>query len=830
MQARSGAIGPNRAMPGPLSPEWPAIRQAVRGFYHAGDHESALIRGAHFNAVGRLTPFAMAANMANGALVLWAFRADLPSGLWWWWLGLMLVSAQGMLGAWRRRRILRDTASRRTVKHATWHAGLLAGVWGLMPMIWFPQASPSQQLLIATLVTGMLGAGAFLLSPLPHASLAYTLVFCVAGATALWRAGDPTFAGVAALLAFYAAIVMLGAVFAFRKSTALLRSQAEAVRHEQMLAVLLQDFEQHAGEALWETGLGGELKHLSPRLADLLGVHADDLRDRSLLDWLTTHSADGAATLTRALDAGRPFRDIPVTLNLHDQRRHLTINGKPLMDESARTVGWRGVIADVTDKVDNEQRLIELAHTDSLTGLANRVTLRSALAAALARGDGGALLMIDLDHFKAVNDSLGHSAGDDLLGSVAERLRACVRDVELVARLGGDEFAVLLAPAPDLAAPTILADRITETLGRPYEIQGRQVRVGASVGITEWRDARAGVDSLLVQADTALYAAKEAGRGRHAFFTPSLGERSHRRVTVGEGLRHAIERGELSLHWQPKVDIASWHIVGAEALMRWTHPDLGEVAPTEFIAIAEQAGLIDSLGRWALREAFRAAAGPLAGLTVSVNVSPLQLRDPSLVTLARDALQEYRASPAQLELEITESVFIDDSEHALGQLHALRELGLRIGLDDFGTGYSSLAYLRRFPFDTLKIDRAFVNEMLLRKDARAIVQMISQLADTLGMRTVCEGVETEQQLTAVAQAGCHEVQGYLVSTPLPIGAFMRFHQQWRTEGRGRARPRAVTNPAFAALATAGLTGGPAIPTARGRTPSVGPRGRSGDPD
>jgi EAL domain-containing protein (putative c-di-GMP-specific phosphodiesterase class I) len=282
-----------------------------------------------------------------------------------------------------------------------------------------------------------------------------------------------------------------------------------------------------------------------------------------------------------------------------------------------------------------------------------------------------------------------------------------------------------------------------------------------------------------VQADTALYAATESGRGRHAFYTPAMGEHSRRRVAVEEGLRHAVLHEQLSLHWQPKVDIESWTIVGAEALMRWDHPALGRVNPAEFIPIAEQTGLIDDLGRWALHEACRAAAGPLAGVCISVNLSPAQLRDARFVNHVRDALRESGLKPAMLELEITESVLMEDVHGALEQLHALRGLGVRVALDDFGTGFSSLAYLRRFPFDTLKIDRAFVNEVLLQKDARAIVRMIAQLATTLGMRTVCEGVETAQQLAVVAKAGCHEVQGYLVSPPKPLIELQKFRAAWQ---------------------------------------------------
>ncbi len=763
-----------------------SLRAGIAAQYRADDPESAQIRGAHLNSVNRLTPYAMAANVGSSALVLWAFRHGMPAGLWWWWACLMIVSGLAVANWYKRRHRPVATASRRAMHRASLHAVVLAGTWSAMTLAWFPGATPAQQLLITALVTGMVGAGSFALSPLPIASLLYTTVFAGGMFGALWSAGDPLFIGVAALLSFYAPMAMIGSLFNWRKATTLLRSQTQAVRHEQMLAVLLQDFEQHAGEALWETGVDGHLNHLSPRLAELLDVGSAEIAERPLLTLLERRSPDRASALQRAMNAGRPFRDVHLMLNTGSQVRHLAINGKPLMDDTARMLGWRGVVADITDKIQGEHRLRELAHTDSLTGLANRVTLRDSLADALAQGRTGALLMVDLDHFKAVNDSQGHSAGDELLKAVTQRLRDCVRQDDLVARLGGDEFAVLITRSHQHEEAGALARRLVESLGQPFEVQGRHVRVGASVGITVWVDTRAGVDELLVQSDTALYSAKESGRGRHEFYAPVLGERSRRRLAIEEGLRHAIERGELALHWQPKVEIGTGRLAGVEALMRWEHPQLGRVDPVEFIAIAEQCGLIGDLGRWALREACRAAAGPLAGLTASVNVSPLQLRDRNLVRIVREAAREFQLDATRLELEITESVFIDDADGALEQLHALRNLGMKIALDDFGTGYSSLAYLRRFPFDTLKIDRAFVNEVLLRKDARAIVQMIAHLADTLGMRTVCEGVETEQQLGVVARAGCHEIQGYLVSAPRPLDDFLRWKSGWRASRSHRA--------------------------------------------
>jgi diguanylate cyclase (GGDEF)-like protein/PAS domain S-box-containing protein len=760
-----------------LAARWPGA--GMLEVYRAEDRDSAQIRAAQLQAVVRLTPYTMAANIGNGALVLWAWRADIPAGMVAWLALLCALAGLALLGWWRGRRRVRTMATPRAIRRASVNANLLALVWAALPVLWFADASAPQQLLVVALVTGMLAAGAFVLSPLPLAAVAYAAIFALSGIVALWRTGEHLYLAVGVLQVIYALIVILGALAVSRKSTLLLQSQAEARRQERMMAVLLHDFEQNAAEALWETGLDGHVAHHSPRLASLLGLDEAALRQAPLLELLARQGVD-VAPLRGALDEQRPFKELRLSAAHGPGSRHWAINGKRVVDEEGRTAGWRGVIADITEQVMAQERLQQLAHTDSLTGLANRFTLHAALRAALAQRRLVALMALDLDHFKLVNDTLGHAAGDQLLQTVAARLLACRRPCDLVARLGGDEFALLvLGDGDDLPDLEALSRRLVAVLEQPVEIQGRTLRASASVGVARWHDGAGTVaDDLLLQADIALYAAKEAGRARHEFYSADLGDRNRRSVTIEQELRHAIERGELELHWQPKVEIESSRVVGAEVLLRWHHPQLGQVAPHEFVPLAEKSGAIRAIGMWVLREACRIAAASLPGLTISVNVSAVQLRDDEFADGVREALQSSGLAPARLELEITESVFIDDVEGALRRLHGLRALGVRVALDDFGTGYSSLAYLRRFPFDTLKIDRAFVDELMASLDARAIVQMISQLAETLGMCTVAEGVETAAQLAAVRAVGCDEIQGWLISPACPLADFLAFRHDW----------------------------------------------------
>ena len=753
-------------------------RTGMFAVYTAGDRDAAQIRAAHLNSVVRLTPYTMAANIGNGALVVWAYRDDVPIGMLVWLAVLYALCIFALLGWWRGRHRVRTTASPAAIRHANVHANLLALAWAALPILWFAHAAPQQQLLVTALVTGMLAAGAFVLSPLPVAAVWFVVIFASSGIIACWRTGDRIFVAVGVLQTIYAAIVILGTLAASRKATALLQSQAEAKRQERMMAVLLHDFEQNAAEALWETGLDGCVAHHSPRLATLLGLDETLLRERPFLELLAHIGAD-VGRLRAAMEGERPFKELRLSATATHGPRHWSINGKRLVDDDGRTAGWRGVIADVTEQVMAQERLQHLAHTDSLTGLANRFTLHGALRAAIAQRRLVALLVLDLDHFKLVNDTLGHAAGDQLLQTVAARLLACRRVPDLVARLGGDEFALLVLDdghgGIDVDA---LSQRLIDVLEEPVEIGGRPLRASASIGVARPAEGDVTADDLLVHADIALYAAKKAGRARYAAYSSALGDRNRRSVTIEQELRQAIQRGQLELHWQPKVDIESSRVVGAEVLLRWRHPQLGNVAPIEFIPIAERSGVIREIGMWVLREACHIAVASMPGLTISVNVSPTQLHDDDFIVCVREALEASRLDAFRLELEITESVFIDDVDGALQRLHSLRALGVRIALDDFGTGYSSLAYLRRFPFDTLKIDRAFVNELMTSIDTRAIVQMISQLAVTLNMRTVAEGVESASQLSVVSSVGCDEIQGWLVSPACPLDEFLVFWKDW----------------------------------------------------
>ena len=443
--------------------------------------------------------------------------------------------------------------------------------------------------------------------------------------------------------------------------------------------------------------------------------------------------------------------------------------------------------SDVTQDRQQRPTLGYLAHVDSLTGLANRVQLHERLSQVLAhRGDPprrSGLIFLDLDNFKSINDALGHSVGDAALRLVAKRLQSVLRKADLVARLGGDEFAVLLDDVRSDEEVYQLTRRLMQVVNAPGEVQGRLVHPSASMGVALIPDHGDTVDEVLGHADLALSAAKERGRGRCEYFAPWMGERSRRQVLLERELREALARGELSLAWQPWVAIEAWEVVSAEALVRWEHPTLGWVPPSEFIPVAERCGLIGDIGAWVLQRACQEAQTVLGDLRISVNVSPVQMMRAGLVDDVRRALAQSGLVPERLEIEITEGVMLDATPTAMSNLHQIKALGVQIALDDFGTGYSSLAYLRRFPFDTLKIDRAFVRELLGYPDARAIVRTIVELARLLGMQTVAEGVEEAAQLDVLQEAGCTAVQGNLLAEPVSSEALRRMIDGWDTGTR-----------------------------------------------
>ncbi|MCJ2015092.1 EAL domain-containing protein [Methylobacterium sp. J-076] len=520
-------------------------------------------------------------------------------------------------------------------------------------------------------------------------------------------------------------------------------------------------------------GTGRVIIETGPARAVLAGLGHDPALGRparSLLRLLAATTGSGLRETVHRIRGARD-EDRPAEYEITACGRTVSVRVRAMPD------GWTVSLEDVSARRAVEAGTAELARLDSLTGLANRRMLRERLGESLDRldryGEPCAVLLIDLDRFKPVNDTLGHAVGDALLVKVADRLRSAVRAADTVARIGGDEFVVIQAGAACQEDVAVLARRLVDLVGRTYIVDGQLLTIGASVGAALAPQDGTDADRLLKHADLALYRAKLDGRGTFRFFEPEMDVRMQARRRLELDIRQALARREFVLHYQPQMNLENRRLTGCEALLRWMHPERGTVPPAEFIPLAEEVGLIVPIGEWVIRQACRDAATWPAGISVAVNVSPAQFKSERLVETIVSALAMSGLEASCLEIEITEGVLLQNNERTLETLHRLRALGVRVSMDDFGTGYSSLSYLRSFPFDKIKIDRSFVKDLSTKPDGDAIIRAIAGLGRSLGMTTVAEGVETEEQMRRIRADGCTDVQGYLVSRPVPLDLVMK---------------------------------------------------------
>ncbi|MBB5732824.1 diguanylate cyclase (GGDEF)-like protein/PAS domain S-box-containing protein [Altererythrobacter atlanticus] len=536
---------------------------------------------------------------------------------------------------------------------------------------------------------------------------------------------------------------------------------------------ILTDYEKTQQGWFWETDRRSLLTYISAPIANALGYAQEDLIGQPFVDLfnLERTEQEGERTLMFHLTARSFFRELPVRAAIDGEERWWSVSGRPIYDNFHNFVGFRGSGTDLTEKKRSQEDASRLAHFDSLTGLANRFqmsqTLEHILTAPRDMNRECSVLLLDLDRFKRVNDTMGHPAGDALLQQVAQRLKRAVDQMGKVGRLGGDEFEVIVGGRTERRALANLAETIIHSLSQPYSIDGQRVVIGVSVGIAISPEHGTTSEELIRNADLALYAAKDGGRGRYHFYAQDLHAEAEARAQLERDLRDAIVQGDLQLFYQPVVSTATECITGFEALMRWRHPVKGWIPPDKFVAAGEETGLIAQMGEWALRTACHDLAKWPEEVRVAVNVSPLQFSNPQLPNIVTNALARAGVDPSRLELEITESVFLNDDEGTDAMFAALKRVGVRMALDDFGTGYSSLGYLKKAPFDKIKIDQSFVRGATQPGSRNgAIIASITSLAQALGMDTTAEGVETLDELDLVRMHGCSHVQGFIYECPL----------------------------------------------------------------
>jgi diguanylate cyclase (GGDEF)-like protein/PAS domain S-box-containing protein len=716
-------------------------------------------------ALWRTAPWLAGLSVVCALAMFWVLRASVATVPLLLWTVLLIAANWVMLRARRRASGYGVGPLGRSGYWAVAEAAVIAGLWcALAGFAMDGQPATTQMLLAGALGTMM--AGAFLLAMVPLAATVWAAMLAAALVFVGHHAGIEPLAPLMLLLGSYLGVILIGCL----TIESLLARQFALVSEEraarETIGQLLGQYEEHGIGWLWQVDGNNQLTHVSPRVCTLLGRSTKQLLGQSLPVLLGLDGKLGAALVTR-----QPFAGLELEVQTTGGARVISLSGSPVLSANGTFSGYRGVGTDVTEARQSQNRLTHMASIDVLTGLPNRQRMRELLEEAIATAERThcpcAILFLDLDGFKPVNDSFGHRIGDAVLRSVGNRLASVVGAAGQVGRLGGDEFAVVVADGQSRVAVEDLGARLIGAVAEPFFFEGLEIRIGLSVGCAFAPIDGNSVDDLLVKADLALYQAKSEGRGSFRHFDAKMQRAVEDRLKLEQDLRQALKRDQLTLYYQPIVSAETQAVVGFEALLRWVHPKLGLVPPNVFVPIAEESGMIAEIGEWVIKTACRDAVMWPDDIFVSVNVSPRQLVIPALPNAVSEALVRSHLQPNRLEIEVTESVFMSDSDGSLDVLRRVRELGVGIALDDFGTGYSSLGYLNKTIFHTLKIDGSFVRDAAVRSETVAIIRAIVALANGFRMTITAEGVETREDFERMREFGCHKIQGYLFGRPMP---------------------------------------------------------------
>ncbi|MCJ7420455.1 putative bifunctional diguanylate cyclase/phosphodiesterase [Sphingomicrobium astaxanthinifaciens] len=738
----------------------------------------ALIRAVRWRQVNQFTRISPKVIMGNlfmaavQATVMAPYVSALELSMW---LGTCTILCG--LFAMRHHRLNHD-ADYRARQPATFASATLGTVattvlWWAVPLLWFGELPPSQQLVIAGMGVILMSTGAFMLVYVPPAAVAYTVLMSVGGFMIAAQHGSPA---LAALVLFYCMALVLASLVIGRELFVQTRSQMELSEMGELVE-LLRELDAPGSGGLWELDADLNFTKMSQALTAAIDLSAEKVRGRSVFkmidpDGRYRNMSSGVRQLFSYFREELPFRDVVVPQVFTD--RWWSLSGRPHYDDDGKLIGWKGVASDVTESRTANADALGAARSDPLTGIANRLLIRELLEQALLgqmNSHGGcALLLVDLDRFKLVNDTLGHAIGDKLLCAIAERLAHVVGDGGHVGRLGGDEFAIIWHGDIDRYSLSGLAERVVAEVSRGVTIGAANINVGATIGIAIGPDDGNREDRMMRSADLALYSAKRSGRGGYAFYDRAMLEAAEDHRLLENDVREALKNDDMRLAYQPIVDARTGKMVGREALLRWRHPTRGEIAPDRFIPIIEDSGLIHQIGDWVIREACNEAANWDDQVRVAVNVSAAQLSGAGLAKTVVNALALSGLHPHRLELEVTESIFLGDDPDTLASIERLRGLGVRMVLDDFGKGYSSFGYLSRAHFSKVKIDASFVRAAAAGdQQCVAIVNAILALATGLGIETTAEGVETTAQADVMRELGVGSLQGFLFGRPEILG-------------------------------------------------------------
>ena len=748
---------------------------AVLGLTSPPEGDWARLRGLQYSSLARVT-VARLITHAIAALATVQILIDkiMLAALIGWFVALCGALYYGSrydrsLGDTDRRRMSREELNTQTIS-----AAIVAMVWAI-PMLFFaPYVGVVERLELWTVLAMLMTAAAVVVPAVPLGTILFS---SIVGGVAVLQFAAYGMWQMALVATTFLAIIAVGTVEGARTYLASRVAEAGNVEKAEVVSLLLREYEEGDADWLWQVDTSRRVRAISPRFAFALGLDPEDIEGKPFIQliagpaWETGQFPSSLHDLAERMKRRENFSNLLVRVTVKGRQRWWELSGTPKLDENGVFEGFRGVGSDVTEQRESADKIAQLARYDTLTGLPNRLMLTEAMADAMRYAEHWrtrcAFLMIDLDRFKAVNDTLGHVVGDQLLARVSGRLKELMTDNELCGRLGGDEFAIVIRDASDLGRVEQVAHSVIERLSQPYEVDHHTLYVGASVGSAVGPRDGSTVETLMRNADLALYRSKDAGGGKHFTYEPALHAHAEERRQLEFSLRHALERNEMLLHYQPVVDATSEGVVSFEALLRWNSKDHGAVSPGKFIPLAEDTRLIVPIGEWVLREACREAMNWPKHIKVAVNVSGEQLLDPHFASTVVSALAVTGLPAARLEIEVTESIFLRDASAARNTLEQIMGLGCSIALDDFGTGYSSLGYLRKLRFSTIKVDRTFVQGAAhSNPESLAIIRAVVAMAESLGVTTTAEGVETETELGIVRQLGCNTIQGFYFGRPM----------------------------------------------------------------
>jgi diguanylate cyclase (GGDEF)-like protein/PAS domain S-box-containing protein len=736
----------------------------------------AALRAIQYAQIHRLSRSRALAHVMSAFVTVGLFFGKVPAlALAPWVLGL----AAALWNSLRIDRALADIHHRSMTRHEFRRQALgvagVAAVWAIALLAFTHWGTMADHFALWTLLAMLIAGSAFALAPAPMATIVFSGVTGLAAMVSFLLKGEPTFAVV---VSAFVVISIAGALNIARTYLAAEIAEAGVAEKSEVVSLLLREYADNAADWLWQVDTNRRIRSASPRFAYALGREMDAIEGESFIKliageaWEKGQFAPSLHDLAERLKQRESFSNLLVQVEVGGARRWWEISGTPMRGEKGEFIGFRGVGSDVTHERESNEKIAYLARYDTLTGLPNRLMVTESLKDALKYAEQWrtrcAFLMIDLDRFKAVNDSLGHQIGDLMLAQVSHRLEELASDNEMCGRLGGDEFAVVIRDASNRNAVAAFADKIIKALSQPYDVENHKLYIGASVGSAMGPRDGTTVEALMRNADLALYRAKDAGGGEHCVYEPTLHAEAEERRQLESALRFATDKGELLLNFQPVVDSKLETVVAFEALVRWQSKEHGFISPAKFIPLAEDTRLIVPIGEWVMREACREAARWPDHIKISVNVSGEQLLEPGFSKTVVRALSDSGLPAERLEVEVTESIFVRDAQIARQALEEIIALGCTIALDDFGTGYSSLGYLRAIRFSTIKVDRSFVQGAAQNSpESLAIVRAVVAMADSLGMTTTAEGVETAAEAALIRDMGCTKIQGFYFGRPMP---------------------------------------------------------------